>query len=354
MDLNLADEVRQLRSLVQQLREENARLSRLLKLAPEDKTSVGPSQTGFFERAPGQACLPLTAQVVTAHLSGDLDLGRYPLLDGNLRGWLAADFDGHAAMPDALAYLKAARAVAVPAVLEVSRSGLGAHVWILFAEPVPAADARELGNGLIREAISLSRRVGGPDLAEHVDGYADVRGEVVLVRQLGVARGPTAGQGWGVGRGIGVVALVPHLPGLGGESGAVQEVVFDEQDEVDQVSHPGVLAFAVLLSDRVKLLGGVAVHVDDFDGAAGYPREQVAPPGRIERPTPALGDRDTSSPVAARMQLCSQCDQLWSTVASCARRDFMPTTMPTQLQCHRYLRGPLANLQVWCTLGSPV
>jgi hypothetical protein len=48
--------------------------------------------------------------------------------------WLAADFDGPAAMLDALAYLKAARAAKVPATLEVSRSGVRAHAWIFFGD----------------------------------------------------------------------------------------------------------------------------------------------------------------------------------------------------------------------------
>lgn len=108
--------------------------------------------------------LPLTAEVVTAHLSGEHHLGLYPMLDGDTCWFLAADFDGETAMLDALAYLKAARAVRVPAGLEVSRSGLGAHVWIFFAAPVPAEAARKLGTGLLREAMALRGRM---DLASY-------------------------------------------------------------------------------------------------------------------------------------------------------------------------------------------
>jgi hypothetical protein len=72
--------------------------------------------------------LPLTAAVLASHLSGDQHIGFYPLLDGD-RCWWLADFDGPAAMLDALAYLKAARSMRVPAALEVSRSGVGAHAW---------------------------------------------------------------------------------------------------------------------------------------------------------------------------------------------------------------------------------
>ena len=99
--------------------------------------------------------LPLTDEVVHDHLVGTIDLGLYPLLDGDSCCWLAADFDGPAAMLDALAYLKAARAAAAPAALEISRSGLGAHVWIFFTSPVPAVTARDLGTALLREAIAL-------------------------------------------------------------------------------------------------------------------------------------------------------------------------------------------------------
>lgn len=42
-------------------------------------------------------------------------------------------------MLDALAYLKAARAADAAAALEISRSGLGAHVWMFFTTPVSAA-----------------------------------------------------------------------------------------------------------------------------------------------------------------------------------------------------------------------
>ena len=33
----------------------------------------------------------------------------------------------------------------IPAALEISRSGQGAHVWIFFSQPVPAREARRLG-----------------------------------------------------------------------------------------------------------------------------------------------------------------------------------------------------------------
>ncbi|TDD66381.1 helicase [Jiangella aurantiaca] len=103
--------------------------------------------------------LPLTPDVLTAHLRGDVHIGLYPLLDGDRCCWLAADFDGETAMLDALAYLKACRAAGVPAALEISRSGVGAHVWFFFTAPVPAETARRVGTGLLREAMALRGRM---------------------------------------------------------------------------------------------------------------------------------------------------------------------------------------------------
>jgi superfamily II DNA or RNA helicase len=101
--------------------------------------------------------LPLTDDVLAAHLRGDISVGIYPLLRGDSCRFLACDFDRSSWALDALAFLDACRDVGVPAALERSRSGNGAHVWIFFAEAVPASTARSLGAGLLRQA--MARRV---------------------------------------------------------------------------------------------------------------------------------------------------------------------------------------------------
>lgn len=99
--------------------------------------------------------LPLTSQVIAAHLVGDVFAGLYPLLRDNTCRFLVADFDGPAAMLDALAYTKAARVHDIPTALEVSQSGRGAHVWAFFAGPIPASTARAVGTLLVHEAMVL-------------------------------------------------------------------------------------------------------------------------------------------------------------------------------------------------------
>ena len=114
---------------------------------------VGGWRKGIDKRAVRH--LPLTTDVLAAHLAGDVFIGFYPLLAGHQCHWLAADFDGSTAMLDALAYVKAASSHGVPSALEISQSGRGAHVWILFSDAVPAATARAIGTWLVHEAIVL-------------------------------------------------------------------------------------------------------------------------------------------------------------------------------------------------------
>lgn len=101
--------------------------------------------------------LPLTTEVIAAHLRNDTDLfiGLYPLLPDATCWWLAADFDGPQAMLDAHAYVKAAASLGVPCGLEISQSGRGAHVWTFFTAPVPAADARAMGTACVHRAMGL-------------------------------------------------------------------------------------------------------------------------------------------------------------------------------------------------------
>lgn len=99
--------------------------------------------------------LPLTPSAIEAHLRGSEHIGLYPLTNGDGCFFIAADFDGEVALLDALAYTKAARYFQIPAALEISQSGRGAHVWIFFSEEVPASTARELASGLLTEAMNI-------------------------------------------------------------------------------------------------------------------------------------------------------------------------------------------------------
>ncbi len=97
--------------------------------------------------------LPLTDEVVAAHLSGKKTIGVYPLLRDDTCWFLACDFDGEGWALDALEFLAVCERHGVPAYLERSRSGNGGHVWIYFSSPVPAVSARRLGMWYLRETM---------------------------------------------------------------------------------------------------------------------------------------------------------------------------------------------------------
>lgn len=109
---------------------------------------------GRTNRAKTRDYLPLTHEVFTRHLLGQATIGIYPLLRDDTCMLLACDFDSGSWVLDALAFLDACHDVEVPAALERSRSGNGAHVWIFFSAPVPAATARSLGASLLRRAMT--------------------------------------------------------------------------------------------------------------------------------------------------------------------------------------------------------
>jgi superfamily II DNA or RNA helicase len=103
--------------------------------------------------------VPLTDQVLYDHLAGRETVGVYPLLPDDCCHFLAVDFDEADWQADARAFVQSCRALGVPAALEVSRSGKGAHAWVFFSAKVTARDARRLGSALISHACARTRQL---------------------------------------------------------------------------------------------------------------------------------------------------------------------------------------------------
>ncbi len=93
--------------------------------------------------------LPLTNQVIYDHLVGKIMAGVYPLLTDESCKFLAVDFDKASWHEDTSAFLKVCAGMNIPAALERSQSGNGAHIWIFFETSIPASLARKLGCGLL-------------------------------------------------------------------------------------------------------------------------------------------------------------------------------------------------------------
>lgn len=69
----------------------------------------------------------MTDQVIYDHLAGKQTIGVYPLLSDDSCYLLAADFDEADWREDAKAFMQSCRELGIPAALEISRSGNGAH-----------------------------------------------------------------------------------------------------------------------------------------------------------------------------------------------------------------------------------
>lgn len=102
---------------------------------------------------------PLSNQVIYEHLAGKRTVGVYPLLTNDTCHFLAADFDEAEWREDAKAFFQSCRELGVPAALEISRSGNGAHAWIFFTGSVSARDARRLGTAIISHTCARTRQL---------------------------------------------------------------------------------------------------------------------------------------------------------------------------------------------------
>ena len=103
--------------------------------------------------------IPLSDAVIYDHLAGEHTIGIYPMLEDDSCYFLAVDFDESDWRDDALAFLQSCEDLGVPAVLEISRSGNGAHAWIFFSSRVSARDARRLGTSIISHTCARTRQL---------------------------------------------------------------------------------------------------------------------------------------------------------------------------------------------------
>ena len=103
--------------------------------------------------------LPVTDQVIYDHLAGKQTVGVYALLTDDRCYFLSVDFDEADWREDAQAFMQSCQELLIPAALEISRSGNGAHVWIFFADPVPSLEVRQLGAALISYTCDRTRQL---------------------------------------------------------------------------------------------------------------------------------------------------------------------------------------------------
>lgn len=111
---------------------------------------------GTLSDFPEKTFQRLTEEQIVKHLQGVHLIGIYPLLPDNTSWFIAADFDEENWINDSRKLLFLCQEKGIPAYLERSRSGNGAHVWIFFEQPYPAIKSRKILVSLLTKARIIS------------------------------------------------------------------------------------------------------------------------------------------------------------------------------------------------------
>ncbi|HSW77761.1 MAG TPA: DEAD/DEAH box helicase family protein [Candidatus Chromulinivoraceae bacterium] len=99
---------------------------------------------------------PLTDEIILKHLTGQITVGIYPILQDNTSYFLAADFDKENWLKDCQNYRVEIAKLGLSAYIERSRSGNGGHVWVFFEDAYPCHKARAIGLEVVRKILKLS------------------------------------------------------------------------------------------------------------------------------------------------------------------------------------------------------
>lgn len=114
------------------------------------------AQGGNLKTFENKKLVSLSDEVIRKHLSGQMVVGIYPILEGNTTYFLVADFDKTVWLEECKQYQDEMTKLGLASYIERSRSGNGGHVWVFFAEAYPCHKSRSIGLEAVRKVLKLS------------------------------------------------------------------------------------------------------------------------------------------------------------------------------------------------------
>ncbi|MDR1196610.1 MAG: DEAD/DEAH box helicase family protein, partial [Endomicrobium sp.] len=124
------------------------------------------NKSGYFHVKNKDAFVPVSNDIIKSHLQGynekevsyygnikDFTIGIYPLLKDDTANFLAIDFDEENYKTEVKYFSDICKKLSLPAYIEISRSGRGAHIWFFFTIPIPAQLARKLGTFVLSKTM---------------------------------------------------------------------------------------------------------------------------------------------------------------------------------------------------------
>jgi hypothetical protein len=108
---------------------------------------------GLCKSCDAKSFVSYSDTLIKKHLRGEITLGIYPMLEGDMAKFLVIDFDKEHWKQETILIAKLCDKLGVPYAIERSRSGNGAHLWFFFEEKHKAAKIRQFGFSILNQAM---------------------------------------------------------------------------------------------------------------------------------------------------------------------------------------------------------
>lgn len=111
------------------------------------------------KNCPNQVYKQLTKEDIIRHIKGDTTVGIYPMLDDDTCYFLAVDFDEDDFKESVNIFVNECALYNLDCLVEISRSGNGAHVWFFFDNKYPAIKIRKIISSILTTAMLKSGKI---------------------------------------------------------------------------------------------------------------------------------------------------------------------------------------------------